>query len=91
MIPGIEDILRMLLAGDIDQAQAQSWIDRHIEMAAEMDGLRDHLAGEALRLVAAVTWHDLGFKPVDGLSIMENNALCAYQQADAMVKARAAS
>lgn len=53
--------------------------------------LRDHFAGEALQLVAATTWQDLGFKPVNGLSIMENNALCAYQQADAMLRARAAS
>lgn len=52
--------------------------------------LRDHFAAQALPVVANVSWRDLGFKPVDGLSVMENNALCAYQQADAMLKARSA-
>lgn len=40
MIPSIEDILLMLLAGEIDAKQAQAWIERHIEMAGQTDGLR---------------------------------------------------
>lgn len=48
----------------------------------------DYFAAQALSVVAAVGWRDLGFQPVDGLSVMENNALCAYQQAEAMLKAR---
>jgi len=53
--------------------------------------LRDYFAAEALPVMASVSWRDLDFKPVNGLTVMENNALCAYQQADAMLKARAAS
>lgn len=55
--------------------------------------LRDHFAGIALHAVLATenSWRDNGFKPVDGKSLAENSALCAYQIADAMLKARSAS
>lgn len=83
MIPGIEDILRMLLAGQIDQAQAQAWIERHIEMAGEVDGLRDHFAGEALKTVAAYPECDVAtWAPSDF-------ATHAYAIADAMLIAKA--
>ncbi|MDR6886103.1 MULTISPECIES: hypothetical protein [Variovorax] len=53
--------------------------------------LRDYFAAQALpAVVASASWRDLEFKPVNGLSAMENNALCAYQQADAMLKVRSA-
>lgn len=55
--------------------------------------LRDHFAGLAMQAVmtsAGPTWRDSGYKPKDGLSIMENNARLAYQAADAMLKARQA-
>jgi len=82
VIPIIEDILRMLLAGDIDQAQAQAWIDRHIELAAEVDGLRDHFAGLAMQ--GAFT------SPIDSSAIGKDYiAEHAYLMADAMLKARA--
>lgn len=32
MIPSIETILQMLLAGECTQAQAQAWINQHIEL-----------------------------------------------------------
>lgn len=54
--------------------------------------LRDYFAAEAMAAVITTpgSWHDLGFKPVNGLSIVENNAVCAYRHADAMLKARSA-
>lgn len=53
--------------------------------------LRDYLAAQALPGVLNASWHDLQFKPVNGLSTIENTAVLAYQVADAMLKARAAS
>lgn len=55
--------------------------------------LRDEFAGRALQglLSGAMAWHDFDFRPVSGKSIMENNALCAYAQADAMLAVRGAT
>lgn len=52
--------------------------------------LRDYFAAKALagRLASEQPWRDFGFKPVDGLSIVENEAVLSYQLADAMLKAR---
>lgn len=53
--------------------------------------IRDHFAGLAMQAVMACagpTWRDNGFKPIDGLTIMQNNARLAYDMADAMLKAR---
>lgn len=50
--------------------------------------LRDHFAGEALASGEASNWRDNGFKPRDGLSIIENTAVAAYEFADAMLRAR---
>lgn len=55
--------------------------------------MRDHFAGLAMQAVmtsAGPTWRDNGWKPVDGMTIMQNNALLAYAAADAMLKARSA-
>lgn len=54
--------------------------------------LRDYFAGKALPAVISTesSWRDLGFKPVNGVSLVENTALCAYHVADAMLKARGA-
>ena len=53
--------------------------------------LRDYLAAQALPGVLTTSWPDLHFKPINGLSAIENTAVLAYQVADAMLKARAAS
>lgn len=81
MIPGIEDILHMLLSGQIDQQQAQAWIKRHIEMAVETQGMRDHFAGLAMQGICAHpdTW---------GL-MAPQIAAHSYGIADEMLKARA--
>ena len=50
--------------------------------------LRDDFAAKALPAVVS-SWLDLGFKPGNELSFAENTALCAYQLAEAMLKARA--
>jgi len=61
------------------------WLDAMI-----IESQRDDLAAKALPAVMCAngSWHDNGFKPVDGKSIMENHALFAYQIADAMLAAR---
>lgn len=50
--------------------------------------LRDHFAGLALSSGEASSWRDNQYQPADGLSIIENTARCAYQFADAMIRAR---
>jgi hypothetical protein len=85
VIPGIEDILHMLLSGQIDQQQAKAWIERHIETAAETDGLRDSFAAAALpgALIARAD-ADGDFNPAAVAS-------AAYIAADAMLLARASA
>ena len=53
--------------------------------------LRDYFAAKAMHAIVTTTnsWKDNGFVPRNGWSIAENNALCAYELADAMLKARA--
>ena len=51
--------------------------------------LRDHFAGQALASGDASNWRDNNYRPVDGLSVIENTARHAYLIADAMLKARA--
>jgi len=52
--------------------------------------LRDHFAGLAMQGLIATEnpWRSYGYKPVNGLSIPENDARLAYQIADAMIRAR---
>lgn len=52
--------------------------------------LRDHFAGMALASGLAGSWRDSDYRPLDGLSLIENTARCAYEYADAMIKAREA-
>ena len=56
----------------------------------EMNGmtLRDHFAGQALSSGQASNWRDNDYKPVNGLTIIQNTGLCAYAIADAMLEAR---
>lgn len=63
------------------------------EISSAGMSLRDHFAGLAMQSILSTvdSWRDNEFIPVSGKSTMENNALCAYAQADAMLKARAAS
>lgn len=44
MIPEIEEILRMLAAGQCTQEQALQWIGSHIDLAQQDQTLRDHFA-----------------------------------------------
>lgn len=55
--------------------------------------LRDYFAAAALPAVIGTTqsWRNLDFVPTNGLTNSENDALCAYQVADAMLKARVAA
>jgi hypothetical protein len=52
--------------------------------------IRDYFAGLAMqgRIAGNMTWQELDYKPVKGLSIIDNEAALAYQMADAMLKAR---
>lgn len=40
MIPGVREILAMLLAGECDAARAEAWIEEHIRLA-ELRAIRD--------------------------------------------------
>jgi hypothetical protein len=63
-----------------------------LEFAANMT-LRDHFAAVALNAVLAGEWSfsDYGFKLVQGKTVTEQYAFCAYQLADAMLTARGAA
>jgi len=50
--------------------------------------LRDRYAIAALQSGQASNWRDNDYQPTNGLSIIENTAICAYQFADAMLQAR---
>lgn len=47
MIPGIEDILAVLLKGECTQEQALQWIGSHIDAATRDAALLDHFATTA--------------------------------------------
>lgn len=49
MIPGIKEILAMLLAGECDAQRAEAWINEHIELARERSDLRDMFATAAMQ------------------------------------------
>lgn len=80
MIPGIEEILRMFAQHEIDQQQALAWIERHLEMVSETEGMRDHFAAVAMQGICA--HHDTWGLQVAGIGLK------AYEIADAMLKAR---
>lgn len=51
--------------------------------------LRDYFAAKAMATVAQDnSWRNNEFSPIDGLTIIENNAMLAYKIADAMLLAR---
>lgn len=56
MIPGIEEILHGLLAGKYTEEQCVAWINAHIELAADRDGLRDHFAAQAMQARLTAGW-----------------------------------
>ena len=83
MIPSIEDVLQMLLDGNIDKQQALFYIDQHMENVANgAADLRDHFAGLSMQ----------GFIAARGPKIGEESIISewSYQVADAMLKARKA-
>ena len=67
-------------------------IGYHADIRQEYYGmtLRDYFAAKAMQGIigGATSWSQCKYKPVDGLSIIENDARLAYQYADAMLKAR---
>jgi hypothetical protein len=74
LIPGIKEIVEMLLAGSIKKAQAIAWLEEHAQEQVEKEQfLRDMFAGLAMMGIAgtpAVVARD------------------SYAQADEMMKAR---
>ena len=82
MIPGIDEIVAMLLGGQCTREQAIGWLNRHMELATETEGLRDHFAGLAMQAAADP-------KVAYGFTF-DQRAEWAYQQADAMLTARSA-
>jgi len=75
MIPSIESIVEMLIAGECTAQEAISWIAQHFENSE----LRDHFAGQAL----------IGWREDEGATYDEA-AVAAYEMADEMLRARAA-
>lgn len=86
MIPSIETIINNLLDGIYSKAEALQWIMKHKELArnegAEIDGLRDHFAAQALPFCLA----EFGGNSDD----QQEYHIAAYQIADKMIKQRAA-
>jgi uncharacterized protein YehS (DUF1456 family) len=83
MIPTIERIIEELLEGKITKQQAIGWLHQHAEDAYR--DLRDDFAAAALQGMMSYYNESRDFHTN---SSFENNAKYAYQQADAMLKAR---
>ena len=64
-------------------------IPKH-EMHMSDESLRDYYAGKAIAAIIAGkrTWSDIGYKPKNGFDVINNNCICAYEYADAMIKVR---
>lgn len=77
MTPTIQSIVDMLIDGECTAQQALEWIGQYMENA----DLRDHFAGMAMQAAATNP------KGADGFTF-EQRAEWAYEQADAMLKAR---
>lgn len=87
MIPAIEDILQMLLDGNINKKQALLWIDQHMEnMADGAADLRDHFAGLAMQGICC-SKDEAGTLVNHGYDWIASES---YKIADAMLKARKA-
>jgi hypothetical protein len=87
MIPTIPDLLMGLLRGDYTAAQCEAWINRHIELGADDEGLRDHFAALALPACITACVNDTGRHE----DYPTHVAFKAYEIADAMLRVRSAS
>jgi hypothetical protein len=88
MIPSIEDIIAMLLAGECTKEQAIGWLHTHKELSAGAS-MRDEFAALAMQ-----TSLQYSQQAVAGhISTSELHSIVArdaYRMADAMLKAREA-
>lgn len=78
MIPDIPEILAMLKAGQITDAQAEAWIRSHIAASEDTGMLRDVFGG--LAMLGLLARGDNSGRPAI--------ADYAYQMSDAMMQAR---
>lgn len=84
MIPSIAEIIAGLVAGKYSAELAEQWINQHIDLAGTPDDdLRDHFAGLAMQAIRGDGQFLLRHEP-------DQVADRAYEQADSMLKARAA-
>jgi hypothetical protein len=79
MIPGIDEILAMLMNDEIDIEQANAWIRQHMANAEDTGHLRDLFAGLAMQGEMTQGIHESDFP---------QTAARAYKMADDMMKAR---
>lgn len=81
MIPDIPEILAMLKAGQITDAQAEAWIRSHIARSEDTGMLRDVFGG--LAMLGLVS----GADPEHSINL-QGAAEWAYNMSDAMMVAR---
>ena len=87
MIPSIESIVEMLIAGECTAQQAIAWIAQHMENA----DLRDQFAGLAMQGDMASQSSDTGeWRSEVATEYLDIRAKFFYRFADAMLKARQA-
>jgi hypothetical protein len=84
MIPAIEDIFHALSRGDMSFDDAEKYVRAHIALASDQDNMRDVFAGLAMN--ACLLNSSLPYSAENAAT----HAKRAYQQADAMLKARTA-
>jgi hypothetical protein len=89
MIPGIDDIIKMLLNNECSHTQALTWINGNIDMAvgdANLKDLRDMFAAKAMQGMMA----DIESHIIYGNSrtAEQDVALSSYKMADEMLAAR---
>lgn len=89
MIPGIEEILHGLLAGKYTEEQCLAWLNTHMELAADRDGLRDHFAAHAL--TALLSRIDVVSGDYVTNATPADAAKAAFRYADAMLTARSSA
>jgi hypothetical protein len=82
VIPSIDDILAMLLAGDMDLAKAKHWLAEHTRLAVEQvtGDRRDDMAHDAM--VAMIRFGDTEKRDPKYIGTT------AYAIADGMLEAR---
>ena len=84
MIPAIEDIFHALSRGDMSFDDAEKYVRAHIALVSDQDNMRDVFAGLAMN--ACLLNSSLAYSAENAAT----HAKRAYQQADAMLKARTA-